>query len=49
MNTGMIPSRYAEALYEYAGEKSATERVYGGSPAIAGLVSRSKPPCALNV
>ena len=29
MNTGMIPSRYAKALYEYAGEKSATERVYG--------------------
>ena len=36
MNTGMIPSRYAKALYEYAGEKSATERVYGEMQRLAG-------------
>ncbi len=29
MNTGMIPSRYAKALYGYTEEKSVTERVYG--------------------
>ncbi|MFQ8805204.1 MAG: F0F1 ATP synthase subunit delta [Alistipes indistinctus] len=32
----MIPSRYAKALYEYAGEKSATERVYGEMQRLAG-------------
>lgn len=36
MNTGMIPSRYAKALYEYAGEKSANERVYGEMQRLAG-------------
>lgn len=36
MNTGMIPSRYAKALYEYAGENSATERVYGEMQRLAG-------------
>ena len=29
MNTGMIPVRYAKALFEFAAEKGCDERVYG--------------------
>lgn len=39
MNTAMIPLRYAKALYEFAAERSATDRVYGEMQQLAGSFS----------
>ena len=35
MNTGMIPVRYAKALFEYAGQAQCTDRVYAEMKAVA--------------
>lgn len=36
MNEGLIPRRYAKALFEFASEKSASEKVYGFMQNLAG-------------
>lgn len=36
MNEGLIPSRYAKALFEFAGENNADKRVYDMMHTLAG-------------